>query len=193
MVQKLITICIAFMFVVSMSSAEGHSPVCCHISFDNLKFLEDCYVHRSGLKTPQERKLELVNGRFGNALYLGAVPLLYDDDNLSGIDLDLVTAVIYNVAMAQLKGTVMTSRLSGVRESYIPPTAVLRFGLKGRCDQICCLSRHRLLSEDLKKNCWKYGSWKTVPSGLLWKMHNMHAIPLTPDLYGKPIHGCMLF
>ena len=85
--------------------AEGTSPVTCHISFDDLSFLDECYVNRSGLKTPEERKLELVNGRFGKALYLGAAPLVYEGDNLSGIDLDLVTAVIYNVAMAQKKGT----------------------------------------------------------------------------------------
>ena len=85
--------------------AEEKSPVNYHISFNDMTFLDDCYVARSGMKTPEERKLELVHGHFGNALYLGAVPLVYDADNLSGIDLDLVTAVIYNVAMAQIKGT----------------------------------------------------------------------------------------
>lgn len=100
----IILTCIFFAGITVCSAGEK-SPVSYHLSFDDMGFLDECYVARSGLKTPEERKLELVGGRFGKALFLGAVPLIMDDDNMSGIDLDLVTAVIYNVAMAGRKGT----------------------------------------------------------------------------------------
>ncbi|MFC1509048.1 LamG-like jellyroll fold domain-containing protein [Candidatus Omnitrophota bacterium] len=96
---------VLLLFMLNNVQAETNNPVSYHISFDDLSVLDECYVARSGLKTPEERKLEIVPGKFGSALYLGAVPLVYEGDNLSGLDLDLVTAVIYNVAMAQLKGT----------------------------------------------------------------------------------------
>ena len=35
----------------------------------------------------EERKLQLVPGKFGQGLYLGAVPLSYDSDNMSGLEL----------------------------------------------------------------------------------------------------------
>ncbi len=90
---------------ITVCPAGENSPVSYHLSFDDMGFLDECYVALSGLKTPEERKLELVGGRFGKALFLGAVPLIMDENNMSGIDLDLVTAVIYNVAMAGRKGT----------------------------------------------------------------------------------------
>lgn len=91
--------------IAAPSSYGSGGPVTYHLAFDDFAFLEDCYVAQSKLKTPEERRLELVGGRFGKALFLGSKPLIMDDDNMSGIDLDLVTAVIYNVAMAQRKGT----------------------------------------------------------------------------------------
>jgi len=95
---------VAFLFSPSIVMSF-ESPETYHLNFDDLSFLEDCYVAQSKLKTAEERKLETVEGRFGGALYLGAVPLIMDENNMSGLDLDLVTAVIYNVAMAGRKGT----------------------------------------------------------------------------------------
>jgi len=106
MTQRFIITCACAVLLSALPrSADAGNPVSCHLSFDDLSFLDECYVARSKLKTPEERKLEIIDGRFGGALYLGAVPLIVNENNMSGIDLDLVTAFIYNVAMAQRKGT----------------------------------------------------------------------------------------
>ena len=59
----LVVLAVLFSIPFHALQALGTSPVTCHISFDDLSFLDECYVQRSGLKTPEERKLELVNGR----------------------------------------------------------------------------------------------------------------------------------
>jgi len=91
-------------FAAQAAFAAGTGPVTYHLPFENLDFISDDWVEQTGLKTIEERKWELVEGRFGKALYLGAVPLKYDDDNMSGLDLDMVTAVVFNVAYAGSKG-----------------------------------------------------------------------------------------
>ncbi len=68
------------------------------------RFLSDDWIEQTGLKNIEERKWEVVPGRFGSGLYLGAVPLEYDNDNMSGLDLDIVTAIIFNVGFQGLKG-----------------------------------------------------------------------------------------
>ena len=83
--------------------AQNRDPVTYHVSFDDFSFLEDCFVARSKAMTPEERKIEILDGRFGKALYLGFMPIIADDLNLTVMDLDLVTSVIYNIAMAKLK------------------------------------------------------------------------------------------
>ncbi|MBT4485789.1 MAG: hypothetical protein HOC71_19135, partial [Candidatus Latescibacteria bacterium] len=91
----------AFLF----SSAYADDPgISYYLPFENLDFISDDWVEQTGLKTIGERKWELVDGRFGKGLYLGAVPLKYDDDNMSGLDLDMVTAVIFNVGYVKRKG-----------------------------------------------------------------------------------------
>jgi len=132
MIRRLPALVLCLLVVPAASGhAAGRTPVAYHLSFDDFSFLEDCYVARSGLKTPGERKLQTVEGRFGGALYLGAVPLIVNENNMSGIDLDLVTAVIYNVAMAGRKGT-------GYDEPFIwgagklhPAYGALSFWVKG--------------------------------------------------------------
>lgn len=81
----------------STAFADETGPVSYHLSFENLDFISDDWVEQAEMKTVEERKWELVEGRFGKGLYLGAVPISYDVDNMSGIDLDIVTAVIFNL------------------------------------------------------------------------------------------------
>ncbi|MBN1294433.1 MAG: hypothetical protein JXB48_21530 [Candidatus Latescibacteria bacterium] len=199
MTRIIIMVCIAMVLIASLCHTEPRSPVCYHISFDNLTFLDDCYVHQSGLKTPQERKLELVDGRFGKALYLGAIPLVYDDDNLSGIDLDLVTAVIYNVAMAQSKGT-------GYDEPFIwgtgklhPAYGSIAFWVKGplRSDMLfeqTSSAFGRLEKELLEIRLLDDGSIRafvedtrytqhTIKTGPVWKADTWMHIVLTWDRF----------
>ena len=82
----------SFLFFVTTSlyAADAADPVVTyHIAFDNLDFLKDCYVAQTGRKTPERRKLEIVPGHFGKALFLGSMPISYEEDNMSGIDLSL--------------------------------------------------------------------------------------------------------
>src|SRR3990172_5468859 len=83
------------------AAALAQGPVSCHLSFENLDFAKHDWVEQTGLKRIAERKWELVDGRFGKAIFLGAVPRKYDSDNMSGLDLDLVSAVTFNIGGAQ--------------------------------------------------------------------------------------------
>ena len=91
-------------FAILVNVNTGMCNMTFHLSFEDLDFIEEDFVSRTGLKTVEERKLELVEGRFGKGLYLGSAPLDYDIDNMSGIDLDLVTAIIFNVGFMRMKG-----------------------------------------------------------------------------------------
>ena len=86
------------------SPAPAAPPVSYHLSFEDFSFKADDWIEQAGMKTIEERKWESVAGKFGNALYLGAVPLDYDIDNMSGLDLDLITAIIFNVQYQNMKG-----------------------------------------------------------------------------------------
>ncbi|MCE5252511.1 hypothetical protein LLG96_20100 [bacterium] len=79
-------------------------PVTYHLAFESLDFTADDWIAQTGLKTIGDRKWELIGGKFGKALFIGAVPLKYDNDNMSGLDLDMVTAVIFNVGFSGSKG-----------------------------------------------------------------------------------------
>jgi len=106
--KRLISFILLLCSCAALSSAENNSPVTYHLPFDNLGMIQDLladdWIEQTGLKTVEDRKWDLTEGRFGRALYLGAVPLKYDVDNMSGLDLDMVTAVIFNVAYAGSKG-----------------------------------------------------------------------------------------
>jgi hypothetical protein len=101
----------AIMLLVSMvvlsgaeSVALAETPVTYHCGFESLDFIAGDWVEKTGLKTVDDRKWSLTEGRFGTGLHLGASPLSYDIDNMSGLDLDLVTAVIFNVGYMDMKG-----------------------------------------------------------------------------------------
>ena len=102
--QRLSVMLILFMMLVL--TAEAQNPVTYHLTFDDvgafLEFLPDDWVEQTGFKTVVERKWEIVDGRYSKALHLGASPLKYDDDNMSGLDLDMVTAVIFNLSFFEL-------------------------------------------------------------------------------------------
>lgn len=67
-----------------------------HLAFEDLKFLDTDFVARSGLKSTSDRGLELTEGKFGKGVTMTLEPSQQDVDNLSGTDLDLITAVIFN-------------------------------------------------------------------------------------------------
>lgn len=72
------------------------SPVSYHLSFDNDDFFKEDIIEQSGKKTLEERKIDFPVGKFGRGIRMSEIPSPPDADNMTGIDLDLVTAVIFN-------------------------------------------------------------------------------------------------
>jgi hypothetical protein len=72
------------------------SPVSYHTSFDQKEFLDDDIIEQSGKKSLKEREIDFPEGKFGKGIRMNYVRPPLDQSNMSGIDLDLVVAVIFN-------------------------------------------------------------------------------------------------
>lgn len=72
------------------------SVVSYHMSFDDKKFLDDDIIEQSGSKSLKERQIDFPEGRFGKGIRMNFVRPPLDQTNMSGIDLDLGVAVIFN-------------------------------------------------------------------------------------------------
>ena len=84
---------------ISAYPAENPRPVVnYHLSFENVNFFRDDFIEKSGKKTIEQREIDFPEGRFGKGIRMNYVPRVPDDDNMSGIDLDLITAVIFNTS-----------------------------------------------------------------------------------------------
>ncbi len=96
--KKLIAFSIVGLLIAAcMAYAQSESaPAYFHLSFEDFSFLDDDYIARSGLKTIEDRGLTLEPGRFGSGLKMNIIPTRITQDNMSGIDLDMVTAAGYN-------------------------------------------------------------------------------------------------
>ncbi len=96
MISRLLSTAITLIFMCIfppigwVQQVKDYSPVLYHLSFDNFDFLRDDAIEHSGFKTRDERKLSIVDGRFGGALHLGAKTELPDRHNMTLLDLDLV-------------------------------------------------------------------------------------------------------
>lgn len=75
---------------------QGSGTVNLHLPFEDFRFLDDEFVARSEYKTIEDRGLELVEGRYGKALTMIKEPSVVEQDEMTGIDLDTVTAVVFN-------------------------------------------------------------------------------------------------
>lgn len=104
--NRIVTFALLMSFACSIINAAS-GPVTYHLAFDNLGMIQDLlkddWVNQTGFKTVDDRKWDLVEGRFGRALYIGGFPLQYDADNMSGLDLDMVTALIFNLSGSRNK------------------------------------------------------------------------------------------
>jgi len=80
------------------------SPVSYHMSFDNKDFFNEDFIEQSGKKTLQERKIDFPGGKFGKGIRMSFIPAPADESNMSGIDLDLNTAVIFNTRPGNTMG-----------------------------------------------------------------------------------------
>ena len=97
MCNKTLGIFLIFIFSISCAYAEtSKTAVNFHLSFENFDFMEEDFVARSGFKSIDDRGLTLEEGRFGKGLQMNLVPNIPQQDEMTGIDLDMVTAVTFN-------------------------------------------------------------------------------------------------
>lgn len=75
---------------------SSDAPVNYHLSFDDDKFFKEDIIEQSGKKSLEERKIDFPDGRYGKGIRMREIPPIPDAINMTGIDLDLVTAVIFN-------------------------------------------------------------------------------------------------
>ena len=122
------------MTLSTSAHADSSAPVSYYLSCDNIDFLSEDWVERSGLKTIEDRKWELVPGRFGKGLSIQALPLEFSESERSGYDLDLYAAIIWNVNNRKMKGI-------GYDEPFIwgpgkihTGYGAVSFWVKGKCD-----------------------------------------------------------
>ncbi len=89
----------AALTALSFSAAAGQirkSVVSYHMSFDNRDFFDEDFIERSGKKSIEQRKIDFPEGRFGKGIRMSFIPDPPDAVNMTGIDLDLITAVMFN-------------------------------------------------------------------------------------------------
>ncbi|MDP2982217.1 MAG: LamG-like jellyroll fold domain-containing protein [Candidatus Latescibacter sp.] len=129
-------ICIlACLSAAELVEAAPASAVNYHISFEDMKFMENDFVARSGLKSIEERGLVPAEGKFGRGLMMSLIPTQADVDNLSGIDLDPITAVMFNT-------TIMRDSMVGYNEPILwgtgkinPASGAVAFWVKGKLSE----------------------------------------------------------
>ena len=80
------------------------SPVSYYMSFDNRDFFHEDFIEQSGKRSIKERQIDFPQGKFGKGIRMSFVPEAPDEDNMSGIDLDLITAVIFNTKPGNTMG-----------------------------------------------------------------------------------------
>ncbi|NND31317.1 MAG: hypothetical protein HKN76_01915 [Saprospiraceae bacterium] len=81
---------------VTEGSGVRTTPVSYHLSFDDDKFFKEDIIEQSGKKSLEERKIDFPEAKFGKGIRMREIPQTPDANNMTGIDLDLVTAVIFN-------------------------------------------------------------------------------------------------
>src|SRR5690606_25247354 len=95
---QLFFFCFAISSLAQSSEPLGlrKSPVSYYMSFDNRDFFEEDFIERSKKKSIEERKIDFPEAKFGKGIRMSFIPSPPDANNMSGIDLDLVTAIIFN-------------------------------------------------------------------------------------------------
>ena len=87
---------VLIVFAGSSYAANGQEAVNFYLSFEDFNFMSEDFVARSGFKTIEDRGLTLEEGRFGKGLKMNLIPSIVEQDEMTGIDLDTVTAVVFN-------------------------------------------------------------------------------------------------
>lgn len=110
--KSLIGIILLVLLIDAVAIAQTHvlshdlrqSPVSYYMSFDNRDFFDEDFIERSGKKSVEERKIDFPEGKFGKGIRMSFIPAPPDATNMTGIDLDLVTAVVFNTRPGNTMG-----------------------------------------------------------------------------------------
>ncbi len=92
------------LFGASAFAAPNQPVVAFHLSFEDAGFFQDEVIAQSGKKTVEERKIDFPEGKFGKGIRMNSIPVTPDIDNMSGIDLDMITSLIFNTQPHTDKG-----------------------------------------------------------------------------------------
>ena len=101
-----------FVLLIVSSFAVSHvssdtlrmSPVSYYMSFDDRSFFEEDFIEISGKKSIDDRKIDFPEGKSGKGIRMSFIPDPPDAHNMTGIDLDLITAVIFNTRPGNTTG-----------------------------------------------------------------------------------------
>ena len=117
----------------TVSAAEGPQGVVnFHLGFESFEFIEnDDFVHRSGLKSIEDRGLKLTDGRFGSAVVMTKPTRITELDEMTGTDLDLVTAVVFNTRHRRNDWDVYNEPVMWGAGKLTPESGALAFWIKG--------------------------------------------------------------
>ncbi len=109
MFRTLVPVLVAAAAFHAVSSPAGAAApkqpvVSFQLSFEDTSFFADEIIAQSKKKTLAERKIDFPEGRFGRGIRMNAIPVTPDQDNMSGIDLDMITSLIFNTRPHTDKG-----------------------------------------------------------------------------------------
>ena len=104
-------------------------PVIYHSPFENYGFLQDDIMEHAQWRSKESRKLELVEGRFGKALHLGAVPEPFDLGNASSIGMNMYNLLI---RMQRYRGPNWCGPFIWCGDKVNPSSGSVSFWIKGK-------------------------------------------------------------
>ncbi len=102
-----------------------------HQAFDDLGFLADDFVARSGLKTPEERGMTVEEGKFGRGIRMNLTPKIVTLHEMSGADLDMVTGAMFRTGARRKHWTTDNEPFLWGAGKINPLSGAVAFWVKG--------------------------------------------------------------
>ena len=143
--RTLVITALAALVPFSTVMGDDGDPVNFHLSFDDLSFMErEDFVHRSGLKTIEDRGIVTADGKFGKGV-MTSIPTRIDSlDEMTGTDLDHVTAVVFTTRSRRDQWDVHNVPVMWGAGKLTPESGSVAFWLKGGIDEGCLFSQYAM-------------------------------------------------
>jgi len=121
-----------FLYATAVFSAETWETVVnSHFTFDDLGFLKEDFVARSGLKTPEDRGMSIESGRFGNGIRMNLTPKIVTLHEMSGADLDMITGAMFRTGARRKQWVTDNEPLVWGTGRINPLSGAVAFWVKG--------------------------------------------------------------